>query len=58
MRLNYTLERTGCKSITAHQKGREESALLMLGVAPVPASQLSRYASAITKIHSVSEELS
>jgi hypothetical protein len=40
--LNYTLERTGCKSVTAHQKGREESALLVLSEAPVPASQLGR----------------
>jgi hypothetical protein len=40
---HYTLERTGCKSVTAHEKGMEEYALLVLSVAPVPASQLGRY---------------
>jgi hypothetical protein len=40
---NYTLERTGCKSVTAHEKGMKEYALLVLSVAPVPASQMSRY---------------
>lgn len=39
---NYTLERTGCKSVTAHEKGMEEYALLALSIAPVPASQLGR----------------
>jgi hypothetical protein len=42
MKLNYTLERTGCKSVTAHEKGMEEYALLVLSVAPVPASQMGR----------------
>jgi hypothetical protein len=42
LKLNYTLERTGCKSVTALKKGMEEYALLELSVAPVPASQLSR----------------
>jgi hypothetical protein len=41
-KLNYTLERTGCKTVTAHKKGMEEYALLVLSVAPVPASQLGR----------------
>jgi hypothetical protein len=40
---NYTFERTGCKSETAHKKSREESALLVLGETSVPAFQLSRY---------------
>jgi hypothetical protein len=40
---NLTFERTGCKSVTAHQTGSEESARLVLSVAPVPAFQLSRY---------------
>jgi hypothetical protein len=44
---NYTFERTGCKSETAHKKSREESALLVLGEAPVPAFQLSRYSSGL-----------
>jgi hypothetical protein len=39
---NYTFERTGCKSMTAHKKSREEPALFVLGEAPVPAFQLSR----------------
>jgi hypothetical protein len=47
IRLNYTFERTGWKSETAHEKSREESALLLLGVAPVPAFQLSRYNSGL-----------
>lgn len=39
---NYCLERTGCKSEAAPKKSREESALFVLGEAPVPAFQVSR----------------
>ena len=42
LKLNYCLERTGCKSETAPKKSREESALFVLGVASVPAFQVSR----------------
>jgi hypothetical protein len=41
-RRNQRLETTGCKSVTAPKKSREESALLGLGKAPVPAFQLGR----------------
>jgi hypothetical protein len=43
MSLNYTFERTGCKSVAAPKKSMEEYALYVLGEAPVPAFQLSRY---------------
>jgi hypothetical protein len=39
---NLSLERTGCKSVTAHKKGMEEYALLVLSEAPVAAFQLCR----------------
>jgi hypothetical protein len=39
---NQCLERTGCKSETAHKKSMEEYALFVLGVAPVPAFQVGR----------------
>jgi hypothetical protein len=42
LKANQCLERTGCKSVTAHEKSREESALFVLGVAPVPAFQVGR----------------
>ena len=43
LKLNYCLEQTGCKSGSAPKKSREESALFVLGEAPVPAAQVSRY---------------
>jgi hypothetical protein len=36
-RHNQRLKRTGCKSGSAHEKSREESALFVLNLAPVPA---------------------
>ena len=45
--LNLCLERTGCKSETAPKKSMEEYALFVLGEAPVPAFQLSRYNSGL-----------
>jgi hypothetical protein len=43
-RANQWLERTGCKSGLAPKKSMEKYALFVLGVAPVPAFQLGRYA--------------
>jgi hypothetical protein len=45
MKLNYCLERTGCKSEVTHKKSMEEYALFVLGVTPVPAFQVGRYTS-------------
>jgi hypothetical protein len=45
MKANYTFERTGYKSEATPKKSIEEYALFGLGEGPVPAFQLSRYAS-------------